>query len=139
MKPSIEFVVLSAYNEFQLVREFFQMGIFDYITKIDLDSPQTAQVLSRLRLSVMKKSVVSNKDAVVEFLRASAIQRYPKADKIQFVLFNFSLSDKTNLQKFRKFTNFLKTVLTKQKRKIILRHINNIHKFTKPVRKSSKP
>ena len=40
---------------------------------------------------------------------------------------------------FRKFTNFLKTVLTKQKRKIILRHINNIHKFTKPVRKSSKP
>ena len=39
----------------------------------------------------------------------------------------------------RKFTNFLKTVLTKQKRKIILRHINNIHKFTKPVRKSSKP
>ena len=107
VKPSIEFVVLSAYNEFQLVREFFQMGIFDYITKIDLDSPQTAQVLSRLRLSVMKKSVGSNKDAVVEFLRASAIQRYPKADKMQFVLFNFSLSDKTNLQKFRKFTNFI--------------------------------
>ncbi len=37
------------------------------------------------------------------------------------------------------FANYLKTVLTKQKRKIILRHINNIHKFTKPVRKSSKP
>lgn len=50
-----EFVVLSAYRDFELVRDFFRVGIFDYLTKIDIDSPQTAEVLSRLSLEIKMK------------------------------------------------------------------------------------
>lgn len=102
VKPAVEFVVLSAYNEFQLVREFFQLGIFDYITKIDLDSPQTTQVLARLKLNVMKKAVDSKK-RTMEYLFASACQRYPDAKKARFVLLVLSVSNKTHLPKFRQF------------------------------------
>lgn len=65
-----EFVVLSAYRDFELVRDFFRVGIFDYLTKIDIDSPQTAEVLSRLSLEIkMKKSAGNTEQPLASRLR----------------------------------------------------------------------
>lgn len=55
-----EFVVLSAYNEFELVRNFFREGALDYLTKIDIDSDQTKQVLYKLQQTVIQKKLSGN-------------------------------------------------------------------------------
>lgn len=55
-----EFVVLSAYNEFELVRSFFRKGAFDYLIKIDIDSDQTKQVLHRLQETIIQKRLSEN-------------------------------------------------------------------------------
>lgn len=98
-----EFVVLSAYRDFELVRDFFRVGIFDYLTKIDIDSPQTAEVLSRLSLEIkMKKSAGNTEQPLASRLRM-LLQEAEGREQERVRLMLLRIVNKSYLSEFNAF------------------------------------
>lgn len=99
IKPDIEFVVLSAYEEFELVRGLFKNGIFDYMMKIDIDSDKTGAVMSKLQMELMKKRAVGNDmKSVMDYFRASVGE-----SSGCFVILTLCVPSRSGLQKFNEF------------------------------------
>jgi YesN/AraC family two-component response regulator len=47
--PGVHFIVLSAYDEFHLVKNAFKLGVHDYILKSEMDADQIITVLNKTR------------------------------------------------------------------------------------------
>jgi len=47
--PQVQFVVISSFGAYNLVRDAFTSGSFDYIMKVDIDSPVIDELLTRLQ------------------------------------------------------------------------------------------
>jgi two-component system response regulator YesN len=47
--PNLKYIVLSAYDEFHMVRDAFNLGIKDYLLKAEMTSEQLREVLSNIR------------------------------------------------------------------------------------------
>ncbi|NBD27018.1 helix-turn-helix domain-containing protein [Paenibacillus glycinis] len=69
IRNDITFIVISAYNDFHLVKEAFLLGAKDYLLKSEMTEDHINQTLSNLRLNDRKKlAAASNKDLMKESL-----------------------------------------------------------------------
>lgn len=67
--PELLFVVISSYSDFNLVRQSFQNGVFDYILKIDIDNDKVViPLLEKLRDSAQRQKSVSGEISEAEQL-----------------------------------------------------------------------
>lgn len=108
IKPEVEFVVLSSYSEFELVRDFFRLGAFDYLTKIDIDSEQTANVLARLQKAVNKKKAAGGgAERLSRFLERAPLKLKLNAGETMAVM-SIRIVNRNYLSDFNSFTDTLK-------------------------------
>ncbi|MFR3753070.1 MAG: hypothetical protein ACLTW9_13680 [Enterocloster sp.] len=49
-------IVLSGYNEFELVREAFRLGVYDYLLKSDLSAQMVGGILEKLNRLYFRES-----------------------------------------------------------------------------------
>lgn len=57
-----EIIVLSAYNDYDLVRRAFKLGVKDYILKTEMDPESLLRLLKEIKLRVEEERVVSTKN-----------------------------------------------------------------------------
>jgi two-component system response regulator YesN len=69
LRPTMTFLVISAFNEFHLVKEAFLLGAKDYLLKSEMTEEHINHTLSNLRLNDRQKlAAISNKDLMKETL-----------------------------------------------------------------------
>ncbi len=56
-------IILSGYNEFDLVREAFRLGAFDYLIKGEMDENSLAQILTKVREQYWQDDITGTKTA----------------------------------------------------------------------------
>ena len=100
----VEFVVLSSYSDFELVRNFFRVGIFDYLTKIDIDSDQTKDVLTRLNQKVESQKASGKGQDTLSLLR-NLLSESKMDDRQRMVVLSLSTADRNYLPEFNAFVS----------------------------------
>lgn len=80
-------VVLSSYNEFELVREAFRLGAYDYLLKADLNADMLARMLKKLRSDIFKDEVY-RRDS-----RAHTAGEMPAPEPGEYAAVVFSVED----------------------------------------------
>jgi len=69
MNPCVGFIVLSAYNEFHLVKQAFQLGARDYLLKSEITSEELLDVIDRVsRQMQTENEKTENRDQKVSIL-----------------------------------------------------------------------
>lgn len=107
-KPQMEFVVLSAYNEFELVRSFFREGAFDYLVKIDIDSDQTKDVLSRLSRIVWEKKMSGSREERILYVLCHGAEQFMEGADRSVVVVSASIVNSELMQEFNHIVSEIK-------------------------------
>jgi len=67
IKPNTEFIVLSSYSDFPLVKNAFRVGASDYILKVDINSPNMLELLHALKTKkFMEPQMVNSIEAYIK-------------------------------------------------------------------------
>lgn len=74
-KKKVRFLVLSAYTDFDLVRQSFKLGVFDYLQKSDINTPAMNDVLTKLHNEISNEKRKMAKEA--SHIEAPEIVRPP--------------------------------------------------------------
>jgi two-component system response regulator YesN len=56
LKPDLKVILISSYNDFEYVREGFQLGVFDYILKPAMEPEELTTVLRRCKIKIDQES-----------------------------------------------------------------------------------
>ena len=105
VKPEVEFIVLSAYSEFELVRDFFRIGAFDYLTKIDIDSDQTVEVLTRVQQEINRKNSAGGAEQELEVILSNEVGKLGLGDRDRIVVLSSRIVNRNYLSEFNSFVN----------------------------------
>ncbi len=102
--PNLQVIVLSSYNEFELVRKAMKLGAWDYILKLNISSEALQEVLEKVREVILsadeKKPEV--KKVSYDYWSLSAIRQVFLKSIIENVLENrVNIEDKLPLMDFR--------------------------------------
>jgi two-component system response regulator YesN len=103
IKPEVFIIILSAFDDYHLVRELFKVGVFDYLVKIDLLSAKTTDVLKRLQLNIISMSIVSQKTSIYNFLETKLRHSYSDVNSETYFVITFHLTDKISTKLFNVF------------------------------------
>lgn len=99
----IVIIALSAFGEYELVREAFKLGIDDYLLKIDIEEQYLTEYMQKIKVKLDEKQIQPIKvkvPSVLDDYLTHTIESYE--DNHQYVIIAVDLSDEQKLQgKFR--------------------------------------
>lgn len=80
IKPQLKFVVLSAFDSFDLVSEAFKLGARDYFLKVNLDADKVLSVLSKLSEEIKTERLLAQNQREEQVFAAQQREKLSKLE-----------------------------------------------------------
>lgn len=121
----VEFLVLSAYDDFEFVKEAMRLGAADYILKLEMESKDLTELLNKLKEKIEKEN--ANKMAEKHFMRSKE-----NLSTIQEKLFKeMVFGHKYQNDEFEKKINEIQVTLPRQNLICLVLNLDNKGRFDK--------